>query len=193
MKWINWLYIIFLGIILSITTGFGLAAFYPEPTQPSYITTPADIVSQSCYATPQNQASLDCQKAFEKQKEQQQRDTDAQKAYMDVSAGYTRTAIFFGIVIGSFFAIIAIAILKMSKLIANALLLAAVLTAILTRLLISLASLGATTTGTNKADTTSYIEFVILLLLSLAIIMVGFFRLSDYPPQIPNKKKNVIN
>jgi hypothetical protein len=193
MKWIRWLYIIFLGIILSITTGFGLAAFYPQPIQPNYITTPSDIVSQSCYATPQNQASAECQRAFEKQKEQQQKDTEAQKTYMNLSAGYTRTAIFFGIVIGSFFAIIAIAIIKMSKLIANGLLLAAVLTAILTRLLITLASLGATTTGTNSPDKIAYAEFAVLLLLSLAIIFVGLFRLKDDKLSLKSLKKKVIN
>ena len=57
MKWINRLYIFFLGAILAITTGFGLAAFYPQPVAPQYPDTaysqpvPIDIsVSMNIYA-----------------------------------------------------------------------------------------------------------------------------------------------
>ncbi|HVF69769.1 MAG TPA: hypothetical protein VNA13_04370 [Xanthomonadales bacterium] len=181
MKWINRLYIIFLGIILSITTGFGVAAFYPQPVSPSYAASSVShsIVTESCYKTPEDQASSECQKAFEKQEEQSKKDDEAFKAYANENAGYTRTAIFFGIVVGSLFAILGIGIIKKSKLVANGLLFGAVLTAVLTRLLINLASLGASTTGTNNADTLAYVEFGVLLILSVAIIMVGLNSLKD--------------
>ncbi len=179
MKWINRLYIIFLGIILSITTGFGVAAFYPQPQTPISYSTPREVVSGSCYDTPQEQASPECQKAFDKQAELQKKDDTAFKAYANENAGYTRTAIFFGIVVGSLFAILGIGIIKHSKLVANGLLFGAVLTAVLTRLLINLASLGASTSGTNTPDSLAYIEFGVLLVLSVAIVIVGLLRLKD--------------
>lgn len=187
MRWINWLYIIFLGIILSITTGFGLAAFYPQPIQPSYSITPAAVAPQNCYATSKDQNSPDCQAALQKQQLLQQQQEASQQAYMNANAGYTRTAVFFGIVIGSLFAVIGIGLIKTSKLVANGLLLAAVSTAILARLLIRLASLGASTTGTNGPDTTAYTEFFALLILSVVVILVGLFRLSEEGPAVAKK------
>lgn len=187
MKWINRLYILFLGIILSITTGFGVAAFYPQPIMPTYPSTPyTNIVPQSCYATPETQSSPECQKALQKQQVGQQEDqvrrqqyNEQFKVYQQKNASYTRTAIFFGIVIGALFAIIGLGLIKKSKLIATGLLLGGVLTAILTRLLISLASLGASVTSTSGADTTAYIEFGILFILSIAVVLVGLFSLKD--------------
>ncbi|GEM_PF-2557218 len=197
MKWINRLYIFFLGIILSITTGFGIAAFYPEPIQPTY--PPSEYnnrVPQSCYATPQTQSSPDCQAAFDKQKQMQAQDDlkrqqyeNDLKVYDNKNAGYNRTAIFFGIVIGSIFAILGLGLIKQSKLIANGLLLAGLLTAILTRFLIILASLGASTQGTASADSLSFVEFGVLLVLSVVVIVVGLYSLKEHtihPTNSPN-------
>ncbi len=187
MKWVSRLYILFLGIILSITTGFGVAAFYPQPVVPSYPAVPyANIVPQSCYDTPQSQASSDCQAFLQKQKAQQQTDEvkrqqyDADfKVYQEKNSSYTRTAIFFGIVIGALFAIIGIMLIKKSKLIATGLLLGGVLTALLTRLLIGLSSLGSSVNTTTSADLLAYAEFGILLVLSVAVINVGLHSLED--------------
>ncbi len=196
MKWISRLYIFFLGIILSITTGFGVAAFYPQPTAPFYPSTPyAKIIPQSCNATPEAQSSPECQKILQQQQTTQQEDTLARqkydqenKIYQEKNASYTRTAIFFGIVIGALFAIIGIGLIKKSKLIATGLLLAGVLTALLTRLLIGLASLGASVTTTTGADETGYMEFGILFILSIAVVAVG---LSDLPfPRQPDTTVN---
>lgn len=180
MKWINRLYIIFLGIILSITTGFGVAAFYPQPVSPYSSSSPSrEAVSESCFRTPEDRDTAECQKAFAEQEEQRKKDDEAFKAYANENAGYTRTAIFFGIVVGSLFAILGIGIIKHSKLVANGLLFGAVLTAVLTRFLINLASLGAPATGTNTPDSLAYVEFAVLLLLSVAIIVVGLLHLKD--------------
>lgn len=187
MKWINRLYIFFLGIILSITTGFGVAAFYPQPVQPAYPSVPYNnMVPQSCNATPQAQLTKECQDAFDKQRQEQSQDSLRQQQYSselrvfaNKNAGYNRTAIFFGIVIGAIFAIVGLGIIKISKLVANGLLLAGILTAVLTRLLIGLASLGASTSGTSGPDSLSYIEFAVLLLLSVVIIVVGLFSLKE--------------
>jgi hypothetical protein len=188
MKWINRFFILFLGIILSITTGFGIAAFYPQPVAPIYPSSlyKTDVVPKSCYSTPQEQASAACQRLIEKQKGLEQSDAlryeqyeSDLKTYENSNAGYTRTAIFFGIVIGAFFAIVGIGIRKISRIVATGLLLAGVLTAILTRLLIGLASLGAVTTGTSAATAISYIEFGVLLILSIAVVLVGLFSLKE--------------
>ena len=187
MKWVKRLYIFFLGIILTITTGFGVAAFYPEPLAPTYPAAPySAIVPQSCYATPQFQATPECQVALEKQKSVEEKDAGARqqyeeemKVYQNKNASYTRTAIFFGIVIGSLFAVIGLGLIKISNLIATGLLLASVLTAIFTRILISLASLGAQVSGTAGADSIAYVQFAILFVLSIAVIIVGRFSLTD--------------
>lgn len=182
MKWVNRLYIIFLGIILSITTGFGVAAFYPQPVNPySFVSPQRGLIPESCYETPENRQSEECQSAFELQDKQTQKDEIAFREYNNTNAGYTRTAVFFGIVIGSLLAIVGILFLKKSKLVANGLLFGAVLTAVLTRLLINIASLGSQTTGTNAPDSLAYVEFTILSILSVAIIAVGLTRLTDDP------------
>lgn len=190
MKWINRLYIFFLGIILSVTTGFGIAAFYPQPVYPEYASY-RDTVPQSCYETPESKESLECKQAFHEQDLAQQRDEQARKAYENKNAGYTRTVIFLGIVIAAIFALIGISTIKDSKLVANGLLLAAVLTSILTRLLIGLASLGDSATGTAVADNAAYIEFAILLVLSGVIVFVGVNKLkdSDVVPEHHTAKK----
>jgi hypothetical protein len=187
MKWINRLYIFFLGIILTITTGFGVAAFYPQPTSPVY---PSSIytkpIPESCNSTPSTQATAECQVILEEQQKKQIADEQkrieydqAMEIFRNKNASYTRTAIFFGIVIGAIFAILGIIFIKKSKLVATGLLLASVLTAILTRMLISLASLGASVSGTREADTLAYMEFGVLFVLSIAVILVGQFKLSD--------------
>lgn len=197
MKWINRLYILFLGIVLSITTGFGVAAFYPQPKQPRY---PASLkvntVPQSCYATPQSQESSECQAILEKQRIQQELDVVTNQQYQDdvdvyenKNAGYTRTSVFLGIVIGAIVALFGITLVRISKLVATGLLLAGVLTAVLTRILIGLASLGASVSSTAGADKTGFIEFGILLVLSVIIVLVGLFSIKDHEtipsPQLP--------
>lgn len=189
MKWIHRLYILFVGIILTTTTGFGIAAFYPEPQRPQY---PIDYsratVPQSCYDTPQAQNSTECQKIILEQQGEQQNMIEAQRQYEkeqvkfnNTNAGYTRTAIFLGISIGALFAITGIGLIRLSPLIANGIILAGVLTAILTRFLIMLASLGSSATGTAGADFMGYIQFGILTLLSVAVLVVGFTTLSKTP------------
>lgn len=185
MKWINRLYIFFVGIILTTTVGFGIAAFYPQPKRPSYpfIQSQA-IIPKSCYATPQDVATPDCQKMYAEMEKGQQIDIKKQQdyekknlIYENQNAGYTRTAVFLGIALGALFAITGIGLIRFSHTIANGVILGGVLTAILTRFLIMLASLGSSVTGTNGADTLSYIEFGILALLSVAVLFVGFTAL----------------
>jgi len=187
VKWINRLYIFFLGIILTITTGFGVAAFYPQPTSPIYPSSGySKPIPKSCNSTPNEQASAECQKILLEQEEAMVLDEakrleydKAQEAYRNKNASYTRTAIFFGIVIGAIFAMAGIIFIKKSRLVATGLLLASVLTAVLTRMLISLASLGADVSGTAQADSLAYIEFGALFFLSIAVILVGQLRLND--------------
>ncbi len=194
MKWINRLYIFFLGIILSITTGFGLAAFYPQPILPAYPTSLySNTVPTSCNATPEAQASAECQSAFAKQRQTEAQDElrrqqyeETMTTYRNESAGYNRTAIFLGIVIGAIFAVLGIGLIKISKLVANGLLLAGILTALLTRLLINLASLGTTTSGTSGADSLAYIEFSVLFVLSVVVIIIGLFSLKEHSGQPAN-------
>lgn len=188
MKWINVLYTLFVGIILSITTGFGIAAFYPQPIRPQY---PISLepkympAPQSCYSTPEARKSPECQGYIyqdeQTRKEQEtkriQYEEEARK-FENKNAGYTRTAVFFGISIGALFAVLGLLVLKKSKLVTTGLLLAGVLTAIFTRLLIGLASLGASVTGTEGASMIGYIEFGILLVLSVMVVFVGFTTLS---------------
>ncbi len=187
MKWINRLYVLFLGIILSITTGFGVAAFYPQPVWPAYpSSTYNNTIPQSCYSTPQEQSSLDCQRLIQKQQVEQEQDSAKRQqyeadmqTYQNKNSGYTRTAIFFGIAIGAIYAIIGLGLIKKSKLVATGLLLAGILTAILTRILISLASLGASVTGTSGSGLIAYMELGVLLILSVAVIAVGLYSLKE--------------
>ncbi len=198
MKWINVLYTIFVGIILSITTGFGIAAFYPQPVPPKYPIekTPYPVVPQSCYATPESRNTPECKGYFnqdaDSQKEQAARARKYEedtKAFEVKNAGYTRTAVFFGIAIGALFAVLGLLVIKKSRLVSTGLLLAGVLTAILTRLLIGLASLGSSVSSTESANTLGYIEFVVLLILSAAVIFVGLKVLStdNISPKTPVK------
>jgi hypothetical protein len=182
------LYIFFLGIILTITTGFGVAAFYPQPVMPIYPTSNfSKPIPQSCNSTPGAQASAECQLILQEQKDQQAADDKkradydgAMEVYRNKNASYTRTAIFFGIVIGAIFAIAGIVFIKNSKLVATGLLLGSVLTAILTRMLINLASLGASISGTGEADGLAYVEFGALFVLSVAVVLAGQYRLTDH-------------
>ncbi len=187
MKWIYRLYILFVGIILTTTTGFGIAAFYPQPVAPSY---PAPAYTQplplSCSSTPQAQSSPECQKFFTQQQQktniQQQQQASYQRklqTYSNVNAGYTRTAIFLGITMGAFFAILGLSLIRFSHPVSNGIMLAGVLTAVLTRIIISLASLGSSVTGTSGADTLSFVEFGVLVLLSISVIVLGFTTLSS--------------
>lgn len=174
---------------MSVTTGFGIAAFYPQPIMPTYPpTTYDDVVPYSCNSSPLMQSSAECQAALAKERKSKAENEVKRekyevelKSYVNKSAGYNRTSIFLGIVIGAIFAIVGIGLIKVSKLVANGLLLAGILTAILTRLLINLASLGSSTTGTAGPDTFSYIEFAVLFLLSIVVIVVGLVSLKEHP------------
>lgn len=187
MKWVNRLFIFFLGIILTITTGFGIAAFYPQPVTPTFPTERFPYTTpQSCNTTPEAQNSPECQKIMKNQEaslekenlKRQQYDKEMEN-FRNVNAGYTRTAVFLGIVIGALFAILGLTMIKKSRLIATGLLLSSVLTAITTRLLIGLASLGSSVTGSSMPDTLALVEFGALLLLSIAVIVVGLINLKD--------------
>lgn len=187
MAWINRLYIIFLAIILTLTTGFGVAAFFPQPTRPEAPIYPSSpVIPQSCYATPESKNSPDCQQYFNQQT-QSTNDYSAQNQkyqqelidYQNRNSGYTRTAIFLGVVIGAIFIMVGVTLIKKSKIIANGILFAGVLTAILTRLLITVASLGQTVAGTDSANSISYLEFGILTILSIAVIVVGLTSLKE--------------
>jgi len=76
-------------------------------------------------------------------------------------------------------AVLGLGLIKKGQLVAKGLLLASVLTAILTRFLIGLASLGASVTGTQGADAVAYVEFGVLFVLSIAIIFVGLSTLKE--------------
>lgn len=189
MKWINRLYIFFLGIILSITTGFGIAAFYPQPVRPEYPVVPYkefQTIPTSCTATPESAQTSECQRYYmEETKNRQENEKKQQeyerklREYENKNAGYTRTAVFLGIAVGAFYAIMGLGMIKRSRILSTGLLLAGVLTAIFTRILINLASLGSAVTGTEGADTLAYIEFFVLLLLSGAVTYVGMSTLKE--------------
>lgn len=188
MTWISRFYVLFVGIILCVATGFGIAAFYPEPVRPAYPTVSVAPYSVpiECNKTLQAQASSDCQIAFQKQEQSNLQSQEVQKKYDEdtkifdnKNAGYTRTAIFFGITVGSIFAVFGLGLIKKSKLVAKGLLLASVLTAVLTRFLISLASLGASVSRTQGADSIAYVEFGVLTVLSIVVILVGLLTLKE--------------
>jgi len=200
MTWIHRLFIFFLGIILSVTTGFGISAFYPEPMGPTYPSmTNVKTLPISCDATPETRGTVECKKLIQEQELAQAKDDEKrqeydalQSIYQQKNADYTRTAIFFGIVIGALFAIIGLALIKTSKLIATGMLLGGLLTAILTRFLISLASLGSSVSSTGQADTMAYAEFIILFIFSIAVIGVGHKNLRDDDVIMrPHKKPTV--
>jgi hypothetical protein len=182
------LYTVFVAIMLAVTTGYGVAAFYPQPIRPQYpVTKTRQIIPQSCYQTPQTSQAPDCQKYFEDDKSMAAKDQEDQKKYQDelqkydnVNAGYSRTTVFFGVTFGAFFAILGLLFIKKSRMVANGLILAGVLTAIATRLLVSLASWGTSVTGTTGASTLAFVEFGILGILSIAVLVVGLYTLKDF-------------
>lgn len=186
MKWIHRLYIVFLGIIISLTVGFGISAFFPEPARPTYPSNPYVNVPQSCYDNTTPTRSLDCQRLIEEQQQGQINSEQERKKYEEdlkkynnSIGGYTRTAIFLGASFGALFAIVGLIMIRRSKLVANGLLFGGVFTAVFTRLIISVASLGAYTGGTENATMLSYIEFVVLMILSIAIVYVGLSTLKE--------------
>jgi hypothetical protein len=190
MTWINRLYIIFVGILLAMTTGFGLAAFYPEPIAPQYPISKVQTVPESCYKTPESMKTDECQRFINlensgRQTEQQAFDEKTQE-YQKKNAGYTRTAVFLGVIIGALFAIAGFMIIKASPLVANGFLWGALLTAVLTRLLISLASLGSSAAETGSANSLSYIEFFLLIVATVGVTVVGFKTLA---PEKKTSKK----
>lgn len=183
MKWISRLYIFFVGILLAMTTGFGVAAFYPEPQAPQYPVSRTAPLPESCYSTPEAQRSQECQDLLAENQAKEKAEQDAYQErmndYQNRNAGYTRTAVFLGILIGAIYAMFGLFIIKTSPLVANGFMLGAVLTAILTRLLISLASLGSNTTGTEGANAMSYIQFLLLVVVTVGVTVAGFRALPD--------------
>lgn len=181
MNVINKLYFIFVGIMLAITTGFGVAAFYPQPLRPEYSSYAQSLtVPQSCYATPEAKETPQCQSYFRQQEENLSKDVAREKQYQEEikvfsnkSAEYNRTAIFLGVMTGSVFTILGLYLIKNSKYVAAGLLLGGMLTAVLTRFLVSLASLGAPVAGTGQANVIGFVEFGLLLVLSFVVILFG--------------------
>jgi hypothetical protein len=176
-KWIKRLYIIFVGIILAMTTGFGVAAFYPERMQPTYPmvrTTP-----ESCYRTPDSQSSPECKKIADEDHQRQVEYQEKLVEYRNSNAGYTRTAVFLGVSIGAILVVLGIVLIKISSLVANGLMLGGVLTAVLTRFLVMLASLGSSVSTTAGPNQLAYIEFAVLVVLSMVITLVGLTTLKD--------------
>lgn len=181
MNTIEKLYFIFVGSILAMTTGFGIAAFYPQPLRPEYPSYRQGLtIPQSCYTTPEAKETPRCQLYFRQEEENLSKDVAGEKQYQEEikvfnskSAGYNRTAIFLGIIVGSVMIILGLYLIKNSKLLAAGLLLGGVLTAMLTRLLISLASLGAPIIGTGQANVIGFVEFGLLLVLSFVVILSG--------------------
>ncbi len=176
-KWIKRLYIIFVGIILSFTTGFGVAAFYPEPQQPVYPN--SRILPKSCFETPEVQSSSECQRLTQENDQKQQDYQVKLEEHRNKNAGYTRTAIFLGVSVGAIFAVLGLLLIKLSPLVANGLMLAGVLTAVLTRFLVMLASFGAPASGTNGPNQLAFVEFGVLVVLSVVVIVVGLTTLKD--------------
>jgi hypothetical protein len=166
-----------------MTTGFGVAAFYPEPQRPTYPITRIAPVPESCYKTPESQQSTECQRLIDgdaEQRQKEQAEYDRKNIeFENRNAGYTRTAIFLGILIGALYAIFGLAFIKKSQLVSNGFMLGAVLTALLTRLLIMLASFGSGVTGTEGANTLSYVEFAFLVLATVGVTVVGFKTLTE--------------
>lgn len=186
MKWINRLYIIFVGIILSLTVGFGVSAFYPEPRRPYYPVEKPIAVPSTCYDKTVNTTSPECEKLIKRERDNQVKFEserlklqDQERLYQNKSGAYTRTAIFLGVTIGALLSIGGLLLIKKSKLVASGLMLGGVLTAIFTRVLINLASLGAYTGTTETSNTLAFVEFSILVVLSLAVLFVGFFTLKE--------------
>lgn len=178
MLWISRLYIFFVGIILTLTTGFGIAAFYPEPQFPYYAITRLPV-AESCYKTPEATQSSECIKLLEQQEEENRKQQEEQQLFQNKSATHTRTTIFFGIAIGAIFTVAALGLIKSSKLVANGLILAGVLTAILTRFTVMLASFGADVTSTQGPSTLALAEFGILVAMSALVIFIGHKNLKE--------------
>lgn len=166
-----------------MTTGFGVAAFYPEPISPQYPISKVRPVPESCYKTPESQQTAECQKLISEDADERQAEQvvyeERQQEYANKNAGYTRTAIFLGVLVGAMYAIFGLYVIKQAPLVANGFLWGAVLTAVLTRLLISLASLGSSPTGTEDPSTLAYIEFFLLVVATVGVTFVGAKRLSE--------------
>ena len=173
---------IFIGVMLAITVGFGIAAFYPPPIPPEYSSYAPSVTIplESCYATPEAKETPQCQSYLKQQEENLSKNAVREKQYQeeikqfkDKSADYNRTAIFLGVIAGSIFVILGLYLIKNSKVVAAGLLLGGVLTAVLTRFLVSLASLGAPVIGTGQANVIGFAEFGLLSVLSFIVVLFG--------------------
>lgn len=182
-KWISRFYVLFVGIIIAVTVGFGLAAFYPKPIAPSSPAVLPALLPESCKQTPEAMASMECQQILTKQTQEQEvlrgQYDKTMEAFRNKSAAHTRTTVFFGITIGSLLVLIGLITIKKSKLLAHGLLLAGIFTAVFANLLVSLASLGAPVTGTAQVNVVAYVQFGILLVLSVVICLVGLVTLKE--------------
>ncbi|MBI4037355.1 hypothetical protein HY385_02950 [Candidatus Daviesbacteria bacterium] len=182
-KWISRFYVLFVGIIIAVTVGFGLAAFYPKPVAPFSPAVSPALLPESCKQTPEAMASVECQQILTKQTQEQEKQSQQYNAAMETfrnkNAAYTRTTVFFGITIGAFLVLMGLFFIKKSKLLAHGLLLAGIFTAIFANLLVSLASLGAPVAGTTQVNMIAYAQFGILLVLSIAVCLVGLVTLKE--------------
>lgn len=168
-----------MGIILAVTVGFGIAVFYPQPTSPNYSSGYKEAIPEICNKTPTEKSTVECQNAILKQEEVQKKYDEEFKIFQNKNARYTRTSVFFGIVMGALFVMIGLSFTKTSKIVANGFLLSGILTAIFTRMLISIASLGSQVSSTGKTDNISLIEFIVLLVLSVGVFLKGVFGLKE--------------
>ncbi len=178
MVWVNRLFIFIVGIILTLTTGFGIAVFYPEPIAPLYpakLTRPSAV--NNCYIGSVNENSAECRKILDEESKAVDEYQKQQEVYNDKSSVHTRTTIFLGVIVGAVFAAFGILILKNSSLIAHGFLLAGVLTMILTKLIVLIAAFGSNIKDVDLARDLGYMEFGVLVAVSIMIITLGWFKL----------------
>lgn len=180
MVWINRLFIFIVGIILTLTTGFGIAAFYPEPMFPQYpIKLSRPLVPESCYTKSESEISDSCKKILEEENKESEKFQMQQQEYNDKASVHTRTTIFLGVVVGALFATIGIFIIKTSPLLSHGFLLAGLLTMIFAKLVVMVASLGSSIKDVNQARNMGYMEFGILVAVSILVVTLGWFKLKE--------------
>ena len=137
---------------------------------------------QSCYQTPETLQSPECQRLIAEDREEQikfqaelEKYEQEMKIYREKSAGYTRTTVFFGIVVGGILALAGLVLMTISRVVATGVLLGGLLVAILARFLVFLASVGAGV-GTTQASVLAFLEFFVLLVMLGAVVAVGVWK-----------------